>query len=163
MITPALLLAVFQLAAVAPDSTYSSVALSAMVEMASRTNRHVPAPLLGYTALIESEVALLVNTPGGADGAVAGTAAATTEAAAQIEQFVLKATWGRSGSFHQEQVGYRARLLGPSISALNILPAPVDGTSTLRQPFVIIVRWRTIFSNRRHYSARHACRASIRR
>jgi hypothetical protein len=92
--------------------------------MASQANRRVPQELLGYRALIESEVALLVNTPGGADGAVAGTAAATTEAAAQIEQFVLKAEWGRAGTFSQQQVGYRARMLGPSISALNILPRP---------------------------------------
>jgi len=124
MIAPALLLAVCQIAATVPDSTYSSAALAKMVEMASQANRRVPAPLLGYSALIESEVALLVNTPGAADGAVAGTAAATTEAAAQIEQFVLKAKWERSGMFRQEQVGYRARMLGPSISALNILPRP---------------------------------------
>ncbi|MBC8088892.1 MAG: hypothetical protein H7Z40_16630 [Phycisphaerae bacterium] len=124
MIAPALLLAVCQIVAAGPDSTYSSVALAKMVDMASQANRRVPAPLLGYRALIESEVALLVNTPGGADGAVAGTAAATTEAAAQIEQFVLKANWARSGVFQQEQVGYRARMLGPSISALNILPRP---------------------------------------
>lgn len=124
MIAPALLLAVCQIAAAVPDSTYSTPALAKVVEMAAKTNRRVPAALLGYNALIESEVALLVNTPGAADGAVAGTAAATTEAAAQIEQFVLKASWGRAGTFQQEQVGYRARMLGPSISALNVLPRP---------------------------------------
>lgn len=123
MIAHALLL-VAQLAATVPDSTYSSAALARMIEMASRANRHVPQPLMGYSALIESEAALLVNTPGGPDGAVAGTAAATTEAAAQIEQFVLRASWDRAGTFQQQQVGYRARLLGPSISALNILPKP---------------------------------------
>ena len=80
----------------APDSTYSSAALARMVEMASRANRRVPSELLGYSALIESEAALLVNTPGGPDGAVAGTAAATTEAAAQIEQFVLRSDWNRT-------------------------------------------------------------------
>lgn len=123
MIATALLF-VAQLSATVPDSTYSSVALAKMIEMASKANRHVPQPLKGYSALIESEASLLVNTPGGPDGAVAGTAAATTEAAAQIEQFVLRATWDRSGTFQQQQVGYRARLLGPSISAQNILPKP---------------------------------------
>lgn len=106
------------------NSTYSSAALAKMVEMASRANRRVPSELLGYSALIESEAALLVNTPGGPDGAVAGTAAATTEAASQIEQFVLRSDWHRTGIFTQTQVGYRSRLLGPSISALNILPKP---------------------------------------
>jgi len=107
-----------------PDSTYSSAALAKMIEMASRANRRVPSELLGYSALIESEAALLVNTPSGPDGSVAGTAAATTEMSAQIEQFVLRAKWDRSGTFQQQQVGYRARLLGPSISVLNILPKP---------------------------------------
>ncbi|MEP6832174.1 MAG: hypothetical protein ABJB74_02225 [Gemmatimonas sp.] len=106
------------------DSTYSSAALAKMIEMASQANRRVPPELLGYSALIESEASLLVNTPGGPDGAVAGTAAATTEAAAQIEQFVLRSSWDRAGTFEQQQVGYRSRLLGPSISALNILPKP---------------------------------------
>lgn len=124
MIANALLLVVSQLAAATPDSTYSSAALRQMIEMASQANRRVPQALLGYSALIESEASLLVNTPGGPDGAVAGTAAATTEAAAQIEQFVLKSTWDRSGSFQQQQLGYRSRLLGPSISALNVLPKP---------------------------------------
>lgn len=124
MIANALLLVVGQLVATTPDSTYASAALSKMIEMASQANRRVPRQLLGYSALIESEASLLVNTPGGPDGAVAGTAAATTEAAAQIEQFVLKADWERSGIFTQQQLGYRSRLLGPSISALNILPKP---------------------------------------
>ena len=110
--------------ATAPESTYSSTALARMIEMASQANRQVPRELLGYSALIESEASLLVNTPGGPDGAVAGTAAATTEAAAQIEQFVLKSAWDRTGTFTQQQVGYRSRLLGPSISALNVLPKP---------------------------------------
>jgi hypothetical protein len=106
------------------SATYSSAALARVIEMASRANRSVPQELTGYTALIESEASLLVNTPGGPDGAIAGTAAATTEAAAQIEQFVLKSQWDRSGRFDQQQVGYRSRLLGPSISALNVLPKP---------------------------------------
>lgn len=130
MIVHALLLvigqvaAASQVAAVSTDSTYTSAALARTIELASEANAHVPQALLGYTALIESEASLLVNTPGGPDGGVAGTAAATTEAAAQIEQFVLRAKWDRSGHFEQQQVGYRARMLGPSISALNILPHP---------------------------------------
>ena len=130
MIATVLLLVVGQIAAATPaarppsDSTYASAALSKMIEMASQANRRVPQQLLGYSAVIESEASLLVNTPGGPDGAVAGTAAATTEAAAQVEQFMLQAEWERSGIFRQTQLAYRSRMLGPSISALNVLPKP---------------------------------------
>ncbi len=89
MLIPLLLLAT-QVATPSQDSTYSSAALATMVSVAAQANRRVPQPLTGYRANIESEIALLVNTPAGPDGAVAGTAAATTEAAAQIEQFQMQ-------------------------------------------------------------------------
>lgn len=159
MIVSALFVAVCQLSAATPDSTYSSAALAKVVGMASEANRRVPQPLLGYRALIESEVALLVNTPGGADGAVAGTAAATTEAAAQIEQFVLKAEWNRTGVFNQEQVGYRARLLGPSISALNVLPKPWTAPALYGDRLALLFggapSFRTADSVRRYMPAVH--------
>ena len=107
-----------------PDSTYSSAALAKIVEMASRTNRRVPPALAGYGAMIESELALLLNTPTGPDGAGAGTAAATTESASQVEQLELRVTWDRAGGFDQHVVGYRARQLGPMVSALTIVPRP---------------------------------------
>jgi hypothetical protein len=123
MLASALLLAC-QLAAVTPDSTYGSPALASLVERASQSNRRVPQPLLGYDGVIESEIALLINSPAGPDGAVAGTAAATTEAAAQIEQYQMRVSWDRRGVFDQHVIGYRARQLGPLVSAMSIVPKP---------------------------------------
>lgn len=122
MIVSALLFAL-QSASVAQDSTYTSPALSSLVASAARANHAVPQTLSGYRAHIESEIALLVNNPSGPDG-VSGTTAATTEAAAQIEQFQLDVSWKRSGLFDQRMIGYRARQLGPMFSALTIVPRP---------------------------------------
>ena len=123
MIRYSLLLA-GQLLASRGDSTYRSAALEKLVDMASRANRTVPQRLLGYDAIIESEVALLVNTPVRADGAAAGTAAGTTEATAQVEQFQLGVSWARDGTFDQRVLGYRARQLSPMVSALSMIPRP---------------------------------------
>ena len=118
------LLLAAQLLATAHDSTYSSAALEKLVEMAARVNHSAPQRLLGYDAMIESEVALLVNTPVRPDGAAAGTAAGTTEATAQVEQFLLHVTWGRDGLFDQRLVASRARQLAPMVSALSMIPRP---------------------------------------
>jgi len=123
MLTAALLLA-GQVAAATPDTSYQLSPLAKLVAAASAANRVVPPALAGYEAMIESEVAVLINTPTGPDGAVAGTAAATTELAAQIEQFQLSAAWSRDGSFRPRVVGYRARQLSPMVSAMTILPRP---------------------------------------
>ncbi len=117
----ALLLAARVAGAQHPDSTYSSDALRTLVTRASESNRRIPATLAGYNALVESEVSLLLNRPDGTSGAVAGTAAASSESAAQIEQFEIRATWDRSGTYDQEVVGYRIRQLVPMVSTLSLL------------------------------------------
>ncbi len=91
---------------------------------ASESNRRIPEALGGYHALVESEVSLLLNKPDGTDGAVAGTAAASSESAAQIEQFEIRADWDRTGKYDQEVVGYRIRQLVPMISVLSMLRRP---------------------------------------
>ncbi len=102
-----------------PDSAaFSSAALEAFVRRGQRANRRVPAALERYTAQIESEIGLILNAPTGSAGAVAGTAAASSEQSGQIEQVQSRATWQRSGAYEQRIIGYRAQLLGPSISAL---------------------------------------------
>lgn len=111
-------------AVVHPDSTYSSEALRVLVARASESNRRIPAALGGYKALVESEVSLLLNRPDGTDGAVAGTAAASSESAAQIEQFEIRANWDRTGKYDQEVIGYRIRQLVPMISVLSMLRRP---------------------------------------
>jgi hypothetical protein len=123
MFASALLLAV-NVAVAHPDSTYSSDALRILVARASESNRRIPAALGGYSALVESEVSLLLNKPNGTDGAVAGTAAASAESAAQIEQFEIRALWDRSGRYDQDVVGYRIRQLVPMISVLSMLRRP---------------------------------------
>lgn len=115
---------VMQGGALPADSTYATPALATFVEHAARINRQVPAALAGYTSTIESELALLVNAPAAAEGAIAGTAAASTEAFAQVEQVQLEARWDRRGTFTQRLIGYRARQLAPMVSALNMVPRP---------------------------------------
>ena len=109
MFAPIVLLAI-QAAAALPDSTYSSEALRTLVARASESNRRIPEALGGYKALVESEVSLLLNRPEGTNGAVAGTAAASSESAAQIEQFEIRAEWERSGRYLQQVIGYRSSL-----------------------------------------------------
>ncbi len=104
---------------VRPDSVaFSTPALAGLVRRGQTANRRVPAALDRYTAQIESEIGLILNTPMGSAGAVAGTAAASTEQSGQIEQVQSRATWQRSGAYEQRIIGYRAQLLGPSVSAL---------------------------------------------
>jgi hypothetical protein len=102
-----------------PDSvSFSSPALAALVRRGQVANRRVPPSLDRYTAQIESEIGLILNAPSGTAGAVAGTAAASAEQSGQIEQVQSRATWQRSGAYEQRIIGYRAQLMGPSVSAL---------------------------------------------
>ena len=102
----------------ADSASFSSPALAAFVRRGQLANRRVPPSLDRYTAQIESEIALVLNTPTGSAGAVAGTAAASTEQSGQIEQVQSRGTWQRSGAYEQRIIGYRSQLLGPSVSAL---------------------------------------------
>src|SRR5580692_6445783 len=120
----ALLLVVRVAAAQHPDANYSSDALRNLVARASESNRRIPATLAGYKALVESEVSLLLNRPDGTNGAIAGTAAASSESAEQIEQFEIRAAWNRSGQYDQEVIGYRIRQLVPMVSVLSLLQRP---------------------------------------
>ncbi len=91
------------------DSTYASAALRAAVERASIVNRTVPRALAAYRAHVESEIAIVGHKPDGVEGAV------------QIEQTANEVTWWRDGSYEQRVQGYRARMLGPSVSLLSNL------------------------------------------
>jgi hypothetical protein len=124
MVAYAMLLAIQVAGAQQPDSNYSSDALRTLVARASESNRRIPATLAGYKALVESEVSLLLNRPDGTNGAVAGTAAASSESAEQIEQFEIRAAWDRSGKYDQEVLGYRIRQLVPMVSVLSMLQRP---------------------------------------
>jgi hypothetical protein len=124
MVAHALVLAANVAVAQHPDSNYSSDALRTLVARASESNRRIPARLAGYTAHVESEVSLLLNRPEGTNGAIAGTAAASSESAEQIEQFEIRAEWDRSGTYDQEVIGYRIRQLVPMVSVLSMLQRP---------------------------------------
>ena len=91
----------------ASDSLYSSTAVRALVEEASRINRRVPPALVGYRATAESEIAILARRSAGNEGAVS------------IEQTQNEVTWERTGMFEQRVVGYRAQSVGLQFSALS--------------------------------------------
>ncbi|MDQ6830908.1 MAG: hypothetical protein M3081_18750 [Gemmatimonadota bacterium] len=89
------------------DSNYASAGLRAVVDRASIVNRAVPRALAAYRAHVESEIAIVGHRGDGVEGAV------------QIEQTANEVTWWRDGSYEQRIVGYRARMLGPSVSLLS--------------------------------------------
>jgi hypothetical protein len=86
--------------------TYASPALQTLVERASRRNTVVPAGLVSYQVIAESELSLVVRRPDG------------TEGATQVEETESRAQWARTGAFAQHLIGYRSQLSGPNISAL---------------------------------------------
>lgn len=105
-----------------PDSvTFSSPAVAALVRRAQAANRRVPPGIQHYTAQIESEIGLVLNSPTGTPGAVAGTAGASQERASQVEQIQSRGTWQRTGAYEQHIIGYRSMMLGPSISSLTFI------------------------------------------
>jgi hypothetical protein len=88
--------------------SYSTPALRDLVERAAQHNRAAPPDLDAYRAQVESEIAVATQ---GADG---------EESPVSIEQASNEVRWLRSGDFAQHVTGYRARLSGPSISALAV-------------------------------------------
>ena len=96
------LLLAAQLAAAVPrdTATYSSPALRALISEAARVNNHVPPALGGYTAKLESEIAI-----GERDGA-------GHETEESLEQAASSLRWSRTGDFEQHVIGYRSQALG---------------------------------------------------
>jgi hypothetical protein len=96
------LLLVAQLAVTVPrdTATYTSPALRALVLEAVRVNNHVPAALGGYSAKLESEIAI-----GERDGA-------GHESEESLEQVASSLRWSRTGDFAQHVIGYRSQSLG---------------------------------------------------
>lgn len=113
------LLIVMQLSATQvtpPDSVYSSPALQRVIEAAAVANREPPPSLTSYTARLESEIAVVIGlTPAGGNA---------KESAAQLEQVESDVSWRRNGSVDQHVIGYRARTLTASVSALSVLRRP---------------------------------------
>ena len=94
---------------VGADSTYTTEALRALVARASDANRRVPAALVGYEAKVESELSLILRLSDG------------RETVAQVEQTASRVRWNRGGDYEQRVTGYRARSVGPNISALTYM------------------------------------------
>jgi hypothetical protein len=84
---------------------YATPALQALVGEASVRNRRVPPALEGYTARVESEMALVLKRAEG------------QEVTASLEQTSNLVRWKRTGEYEQRVVGYRATQLSiaPSI------------------------------------------------
>ena len=88
------------------DSVYSTRALRDFVAKAAVANRAPPPELLGYTATVESELALILLDSIG------------RETVGQIEQLAARAEWERNGRYDLRVVGYRAQSMGAPYSAL---------------------------------------------
>lgn len=102
MIALALLLQV----AAAGDSNYSSPALREFVGRAAAGNRAPPARLIGYDAVVESELAFILRDSLG------------RELTGQVEQLAGRAAWTRGGTYDIHVVGYRSQTMGNPYSAL---------------------------------------------
>lgn len=96
-------------AARAANAPYATPALRELVAAAALANRRPPDSLAGYAARVESEMALGLRDTLGVDR--------TT----QLEQLAVDARWHRSGRYDLHVIGYRAQLLGPSLSLLSFL------------------------------------------
>jgi len=88
------------------DSIYSSPALRDFVGRAAIENRAPPPALAGYTADVESELALILRDSLG------------RELVGQLEQLAAQAHWERSGLYELHVVGYRSQSAGAPYSAL---------------------------------------------
>jgi hypothetical protein len=106
MLLPLLL---FAQLATAPDSTYSTDALRALVTRATIANHAPPPSFQGYRARVESEMSLLLRDTLG------------RERAAQLEQLSSSIQWQRGGTYDMHVVGYRAQGLGSPISTLSFI------------------------------------------
>src|SRR5690349_25144646 len=73
---------------------YSSAALASLIADASVRNRRVPPALEGYTARVESEIALVLKRAEG------------QEITASIEQTSNQVRWRRTGEYEQRVIGY---------------------------------------------------------
>src|SRR5215217_1237457 len=75
---------------------YASAALASLIADASVRNRRVPPALEGYTARVESEIALVLRRAEG------------QEITASLEQTSNQVRWRRTGEYEQRVIGYRA-------------------------------------------------------
>lgn len=90
----------------AADSVDSSLALRDFIARAAVANRAPPPNLMGYTARVESELALILRDSLG------------RELVGQIEQLAARAEWERSGRYDLHVVGFRSQSMGAPYSAL---------------------------------------------
>jgi hypothetical protein len=89
------------------DSIYSSAALREFIARASIANRAPPLELAGYSAQVESELALVLRDSLG------------RELVGQLEQLAARAEWQRDGRYELHVVGYRSQSAGAPYSALS--------------------------------------------
>ncbi len=99
-----LLALLFQVAAA--DSVYATPALRDFITRAAVGNRAPPPDLAGYTAAVETELALILRDSLG------------RESVGQLEQLAARAEWERSGRYLLHVVGFRSQSLGTPYSAL---------------------------------------------
>jgi len=88
------------------DSVYSSAALRDFIARAAVQNRAPPPSLMGYTAAVETELALILRDSLG------------RELVGQLEQLAARAEWERNGRYDLHVVGFRSQSLGAPYSAL---------------------------------------------
>ena len=92
--------------------TPSSPALRDALARAAAANAELPRGLAAYRARAETEIALLIRRPDGA------------EAAGQLEQVASEVRWSRGGPLAQHIVGLRTLTVGFNVSMLSFLRDP---------------------------------------
>jgi hypothetical protein len=101
---------------VSPDSTYATPGLRALIEATALANRAPPPGLRSYRARLESEVAVVIG--------LAPQGGSASEHAAPVERVESDVAWQRAGTVQQHVIGYRARTVAASVSALSVLRRP---------------------------------------
>ncbi len=100
-------------------------ALTSLIAILQRTARDVPTELMGYSATVESEVAVVVRTASAREGpASSGGTGTGVERVLQVEQIESALDWQRSGTIDQHVIGYRSHAITAGVSTLSYFRRP---------------------------------------
>ncbi len=108
-----------------PDTSSATQALMSLIAAVRRTGQEAPAELLGYSATVESEVAVVLRTAAAREGPSSSAGTQTgVERVLQVEQIESTLDWKRTGSTDQHVIGYRSRAITASLSSLSYFHRP---------------------------------------
>lgn len=102
-----------------------SPTVSALLRAIRHAQQTIPTELLGYSATVESEVAVVLRTAVAREGPSSANGWQTgVERVLQVEQIESTLNWQNDGSIDQHVIGYRAHAITASLSTLSYFHRP---------------------------------------